>query len=602
MAIYYKGTLINEINYVEVEVNAPIPTPITDYDLLCTYSITSTTAPTQIFNTDYLTQNITNMYIDDVLVDTVDEYAFTSIGTHTVKYKLTDNTVIPNNSLSNIDALLSVEMGDTILTVDYFAFNGCNNLKSVAFGISTTTINNEAFKDCTSLTEITIPNTISTIDTGVFKGCTSLLELELPNSITEISAWLCSGCTNLRSVVIGDSVTMIGNEAFKDCTSLETITINTHTAPYIQTDAFSNVASSGILYYPCNSDYSEMLTILSGWSGECIKEPILVNNQEKEITITENGTQTITYDEGYTGLETVTITTDIQGGTSGVDFSIIGYDTELSDDVNEQINADIAYSKTLYDAWNPSNTSARALYQDDKKLVYAPLIDTSNVTSMDSMFYYCSRLTTLPQLDTSNVTNMNNMFYNCSSLTTLPQLDTSNVTNMNNMFYYCYSLTTLPQLDTSNVTTLSYSFNSCISLTTVSELDTSKVTNMGFIFYNCQSLTTIEGISVKSMGVIGSNVLVGFSNNSSIRKFLIKDIGYNSSQTTFDNSRISNWGVNSDEVPDARQSLIDSLITYSYDRATAGYSTCTITLSSNTKALLTTSELAQITAKGYTVA
>jgi hypothetical protein len=58
------------------------------------------------------------------------------------------------------------------------------------------------------------------------------------------------------------------------------------------------------------------------------------------------------------------------------------------------------------------------------------------------------------------------------------------------------------------------------------------------------------------------------------------------------------WGTGSEEN---RQSLIDSLITYSYDRASAGMATCTITLSANTKALLTEDEIAQITAKGFTI-
>ena len=61
------------------------------------------------------------------------------------------------------------------------------------------------------------------------------------------------------------------------------------------------------------------------------------------------------------------------------------------------------------------------------------------------------------------------------------------------------------------------------------------------------------------------------------------------------------WGIANDEVPDARQSLIDSLITYSFDRAAAGYSTQTWKLYKDVKALLTDDEIAQITAKGYTL-
>ena len=129
-------------------------------------------------------------------------------------------------------------------------------------------------------------------------------------------------------------------------------------------------------------------------------------------------------------------------------------------------------------------------------------------------------------------------------------------------------------------------------------MDTSNAKHMYGIFDGCSSLTTIEGISFKSYGESS----IGNSENTSIRKAVFKDIGYQSNAVQFNTSYISNWGVNTSEIPDARQSLIDSLITYSFDRATAGYPTCTITLSDNTKALLTEEEKAQITAKGFTIA
>lgn len=58
------------------------------------------------------------------------------------------------------------------------------------------------------------------------------------------------------------------------------------------------------------------------------------------------------------------------------------------------------------------------------------------------------------------------------------------------------------------------------------------------------------------------------------------------------------WGTGSAEN---RQSLIDSLLTYSYDRAAAGMETCTIKLYPAVKALLTVEEIAAITAKGFTI-
>ena len=147
-------------------------------------------------------------------------------------------------------------------------------------------------------------------------------------------------------------------------------------------------------------------------------------------------------------------------------------------------------------------------------------------------------------------------------------------------------------------------FYNCSSITTIPEFDTSNVNYMSNIFEGCNNLKIIECISLKnnSESTISESYFVGDSQNTSIRKAVFKDIGYNSSAVQFNTSYITNWGVNTDDIPDARQSLIDSLITYSFDRASAGYPTCTITLSSNTKALLTEDEKAQIEAKGFTIA
>lgn len=429
-----------------------------------------------------------------------------------------------------------------------------------------------------------------------------------------------------------------------------------------------------------NSDLHTLKTNIEG-----VKSTLYTNLTNKGVTsITESDTLSTLANK----VSTITV------GGSGVDFTPIGYDAELSDKAIENINDDVAYSKTLYDAWNTSNTSAKNLYSGDTKLVYAPNINTSNVTRMDnmfdkcfrltsvplyntikvtkfydmfygcsgltsvplfdtskatdmgymfaycdriksvpafntsnvtsmrhmfigchsltsvplyntskvngmsSMFAYCSVLTSVPLFDTSNATSMDSMFENCSSLTSVPLYNTSKATDMSHMFQGCSSLTSVPAFNTSNAESITSMFQGCSSLTTVPEMDTSNAKHMYGIFDGCSSLTTIEGISFKSYG----ESTIGRSTNSSIRKAVFKDIGYQSTAVQFDTSDIVNWGVNTDEIPDARQSLIDSLITYSFDRASAGYPTCTITLSDNTKALLTSDEIYQINAKGFTIA
>lgn len=96
--------------------------------------------------------------------------------------------------------------------------------------------------------------------------------------------------------------------------------------------------------------------------------------------------------------------------------------------------------------------------------------------------------------------------------------------------------------------------------------------------------------------------LTGFTKAEWLRKITLKDLGTKSGFKSADFTNWTVWGVNNAAITDARQSLIDSLITYSFDRAAAGYSKCTIKLSAKTKALLTEEEIAQITAKGFTIA
>ena len=252
----------------------------------------------------------------------------------------------------------------------------------------------------------------------------------------------------------------------------------------------------------------------------------------------------------------------IQSGGDIWGFDTIGYSPQ-----NIPMREWVEYSKLKMEQFTPSN--ALTIFKNDRGLHFAPLVDLSGITSMVEMFYGCYSLVVVPLYDTSNVMNMGSMFKYCSSLTTIPQLDTSKVTNMTQMFNGCSSLTTIPQFDTSKVTNMAQMLIYCSSLTTISQFDVSSLTNMYLTLSGCTSLQFA----------------------------LIKNIG-KSTLTTYDFSGASVWGTGSDEN---RQSLIDSLITYSYDRASNGMATATIKLSATTKALLTEEEIAQITNKGFTI-
>ena len=210
------------------------------------------------------------------------------------------------------------------------------------------------------------------------------------------------------------------------------------------------------------------------------------------------------------------------------------------------------------------------------------LPSTTNVTNMYGMFGKCSGLTELDlsSFNTSNVTDMSYMFNACSKLTllNLSSFDTSKVTNSRNMFYMCTGLTELDlsSFNTSNVTDMSYMFYACRNLTSLNlnNFNTSNVIDMSNMFYMCNGLTDL----------------------------IWNNLGNGSGYTAISLSSSSKLGANSSTCPNARQHLIDTFVTNSFDRASNGYSTCTITLSSNTKAKLTNDEIAQMTAKGYTIA
>lgn len=152
-----------------------------------------------------------------------------------------------------------------------------------------------------------------------------------------------------------------------------------------------------------------------------------------------------------------------------------------------------------------------------------------------------------------------------------------------------------------NINSMLGGFDSNVAKYVTWDIDTSELTSVSTPLSHY--MRALFGLfSIKKMGNINYYTITGYSRSTELRHITLADIGTNSNQKTVDCSYWDRWGVNTSSLPDARKSLIDSLITYSFDRASAGYSTCTIKLSATTKALLTEEEIAQITAKGFTIA
>ena len=281
--------------------------------------------------------------------------------------------------------------------------------------------------------------------------------------------------------------------------------------------------------------------------------------------------------------------TDMNGMFSSCDsiksINLLGMDTSSVTNMSRMFNYCINLPSIDLSGLNTSKVMDMSyIFSECKKLESIDLsgFSTSAVTNMSGMFNFCRKLTSLnlSNFDTSKVTNMSSMFYNCEKLESvdLSKFNTSAVTNMEEMFggyrydgtEYISGFTSLDlsSFNTSKVTEMSRMFQYCKKLTflDLSSFDTSSVTAMNYMFDNCPNLTFL---------ILGPNF------------FKTPNV------TSVDFSSCTKW---------TNDTVVTSLVTNSYDRATAGLKTMTLQLSTNTKAALTDEQKAAITAKGYTIA
>ena len=277
--------------------------------------------------------------------------------------------------------------------------------------------------------------------------------------------------------------------------ALHTVDVNVNVPEPALESKTVDITSNGTMNITPDSEY--------GLSNVTVNTNVQPTLQNKTVTINKNGTQTITKDDGYDGLGTVKITTNVEGGGSIGNY--IKVETPIIGGNN------ILYS--IYDTLDTTNWEfniqryTNIFNSIPTKKIILPIDffykENRNDFNEQNTFYNCSSLTEIENIDKTRISinRFYRTFYNCKKLTSLdlsykPEYnywDMSGVKNISYMFYNCSSLTTLNIYgwDRAKISYSRYSFGSCNNLGGIIRLSAHNAIDNSYMFGGCYKIEEI---------------------------------------------------------------------------------------------------------------
>ena len=410
-------------------------------------------------------------------------------------------------NLSTIEGLEYLDTSEATSMANMF-YN-CNSLTSIDvshFNTSNVTDMRNMFYDCSSLTSIDVShfNTSNVTDIQrMFYNCSSLTSIDVSNfDVSKVASieYMFYNCSSLTSLDLTNFKpnfditleTTFFNSLFEGCSSLKTIYCNDNW--YNEIDRY-NENHSGSDRIEANNVFKGCTSLIGGNGTSYLhyNDPIYlffacVDDDLHRGYFTQKKAHAIWCEENSTLYFTNSPGVFTQGDKfNGHTITNVWSGEEVTNYYSEEY--------PIYAPWaSMIMSSCKTVFIDGTfksvkpKTLRGYFLNASDLTTIEGLEY----------LDTSEATSMTSMFDNCNSLTSIDvsHFNTSNVTDMGNMFYDCSSLTSIDvsHFNTSNVTDMRNMFNDCSSLTSidVSNFDVSKVASMEYMFYNCSSLTTLD--------------------------------------------------------------------------------------------------------------
>ena len=146
-------------------------------------------------------------------------------------------TAIGNEAFYGCGSLTSINIGDSVTTIDIGAFTSCSKLTRITVSSNNTNYSslNGVLFDKTQqrlilypegkIGEYQIPNSVTTIGDYAFSDCNKLTSINFPNSVKTIRNGAFMYCFGLTNINLSNSVTTIGDQAFYHCSGLTNINI-----------------------------------------------------------------------------------------------------------------------------------------------------------------------------------------------------------------------------------------------------------------------------------------------------------------------------------------------------------------------------------------
>ena len=373
----------------------------------------------------------------------------------------------------------------------------------------------------------------------------------------------------------------------------------------------------------CKISISTVMDNLCAEGGKIV----LVKNQDKSIDITSNGRYNVTPDAGFSGLGSVDINVDVQGGgcvaseetktytangtytitpTSGdciskATVTVIVPPVPITPNLQDKsidITENGSYSLAPDEGADGLNRvditvnvpSAPYVVPDEMKFQGSTFttfpsdgLDFSQKADFTKCWYGCSNLTTFNNVDLSSGTDFSYAWYDCNAMHIFAPVNMNNATNLDHAWYRCYGIVEFPMIDTSKVTNFRSTWEGSMSLQIFPQFDLSA----GTLFISTWKDTNITVMPQLDLSN-GTNFSLAWDGSHN----LVNLGGFGAIKESIDLSDADVLNVDS----------IMNVITQAADLNSLGITGKTMTFGSTNLAKLTDAQKAVATNKGWTLA